>query len=142
MDEAELLWFIFLGAAFIVVVIPQLISEAREKKKLRKAAEAGNLDAMYDLGFGCFNAESFAEAVKRFRKAAEAGDADAMEMLGHCYHEGKCVEKNVEEAARWCRIAKEIKNPTTKYRGTYIVALDRPDDKKDVVLVENKIKDR
>ena len=39
-------------------------------------------------------------------------------------------------------IRREIENSSTKYRGTHFVVVDRPDGKKGVVLVENKIKDR
>ena len=84
----------------------------------RKAAEQGNADAQYSLGF-CYKYghgvdESETEAVKWFRKAAEnyrkaaeQGNADAQCDLGKCYKYGHGVDESETEAEKWFRKAAE-----------------------------------
>ena len=45
--------------------------------------------------------------IQPLRAAAESGNATAQNRLGLCYNEGKGVTKNIEEAARWYRMAAE-----------------------------------
>ena len=69
-----------------------------------KAAEAGDAEAMRDLGicyaYGEGVGQSYAEAVKWFRKAADLGDAAAMFSLGVCYAYGEGVGQSDAEAAK------------------------------------------
>jgi TPR repeat protein len=54
-------------------------------KWLKKAAEQGDAEAQYNLGFCYGNGEgvekSFTEAVKWYKKAAEQGHEEAIEVL-------------------------------------------------------------
>jgi len=65
---------------------------------LKKAAEAGDMDAQFYLGC-CYNfgrgvARDDAEAFKWYMKAAEQGDEYAQSNVGFCYYNGEGVEKN------------------------------------------------
>ena len=55
-------------------------------KELRRAAEAGDPDAMFNLGKRCHAGEGveqdFVEAVKWYRRAAEVGELKATTNLG------------------------------------------------------------
>ena len=57
-----------------------------------------------------YNAGEFSQAVACFRKAAEKGDAEAQLNLGLCYENGRGVEKNNFEAAKWYRKSAEQGN--------------------------------
>jgi TPR repeat protein len=46
-----------------------------------------------------------AKAVEWFKKAAEQGMTGSMATLGMMYKEGNGVEKNVEEARKWYKLA-------------------------------------
>jgi TPR repeat protein len=100
-------------------------------KWLRKAAEQGHAKAQRELGrwyaSGRGVRASFEEAEKWFRRAAAQGDSEAVENLRqmpelpeltkkakqgnvraqrelvHRYGTGFLVERNQEEAAKWCR---------------------------------------
>ena len=52
--------------------------------------------------------ERYQKAVSFFEKAAEKGHVQAQISLANCYIEGKGVEKNIQEAVRWLRKAKEL----------------------------------
>lgn len=72
----------------------------------RKAAEAGNVDAMYDIGWELsknysWDKEKLAEAVQWYQRAADQGFADAMAGLGFMYSDGKGVAKSDEKAFEW-----------------------------------------
>ncbi len=101
-------------------------SEEKALPWLRKAAEAGNVEAAGALGGiyangGGYSGESenpfedarprqpnYAEAARWYRQAAEAGDAKAAFELGLLYDEGRGVEKNAAETERWRRKAEEL----------------------------------
>ena len=72
---------------------------------LHPAAEAGNADAQYRLGYMYANGrgveKSNEEAAKWYRMAADQGDTTAQNILGNMYESGRGVEKSYEEAARW-----------------------------------------
>jgi TPR repeat protein len=80
---------------------------------LRKAAEAGHVEAQAGLGafhyysrgtaVGIDDDEDDQGAVFWFRKAAEAGSAEAQYMLGSCYYSGRRVIKDVDTAFMWYR---------------------------------------
>ena len=78
----------------------------------RKAAEQGDADAQYNLGFsynlGLGVSQDYTEAVKWYRKAAEQGHADAQYNLGCCYGLGQGVPQSFSEAVKWFRKAAEL----------------------------------
>jgi hypothetical protein len=80
-------------------------------KLFRMAAENGNADAQWTLGYSYDEGKGIpkddAEAVKWYRKAAEQGHADAQFNLGYRYDEGKGVPKDDAEAVKWYRKAAE-----------------------------------
>ena len=57
-----------------------------------------------------YNAGEYSQAVACFREAAEKGDAEAQLNLGSCYDNGRGVEKNNFEAAKWYRKSAEQGN--------------------------------
>ena len=72
---------------------------------IRLAAEQGDADAQYNLGFAYAVGRSVprddAEAVRWFRLAADQGLAEAQFILGFMYAEGRGVPQDDAEAARW-----------------------------------------
>ena len=78
---------------------------------IKKAAEQGNVDAQYNLGFMYDNGEGVpeddTEAVRWFRQAAEQGNVDAQYNLGFMYVKGEGVPEDDAEAVRWFRQAAE-----------------------------------
>ena len=89
-------------------------------KLLKKAADAGNTDAQYQLG-NCYyegtgveqNAET---AVELYEKAADAGNVDALCQIGKCYFDGTGVEKNQEIAIELYEKAAEAGNAEAQYQ--------------------------
>jgi TPR repeat protein len=87
--------------------------DAREYTKalplLRIAANAGNPEAMYQLGDLYRNASGvapdYAEAVKWYRSAADNGNSWGMDNLGKMYKEGWPVAPNPAEAVKWYKSA-------------------------------------
>jgi len=74
----------------------------------RKAADAGNADAQYNLGLAYLNEEvgdDYGEPVLWFRKAAEQGHAEALFTLGWMYDSCFGVPRDYAEAVRWYRKA-------------------------------------
>lgn len=74
-------------------------------KMYRKAAEAGNAEAMNGIGFCYYRGfgvpKNYESAVYWFQKAADAGEVNAMCWLGDCYYEGSGVAKNETTALKW-----------------------------------------
>ena len=88
-----------------------LTQDDEEVKKYRQAAEQGDADAQYNLGF-CYEhgqgvTKNRSEAMKWYRKAAEQGHAYAQSRLGFCYKYGRGVTQNYTEAVKWWRKAAE-----------------------------------
>lgn len=50
---------------------------------------------------------NFARAFSMFKQYAEQGDAEAQYVLGTLYHEGKGVDQDSQQSARWIRKAAE-----------------------------------
>ena len=91
-----------------------LTQDDEEVKKYRQAAEQGDADAQYNLGF-CYEhgqgvTKNRSEAMKWYRKAAEQGHAYAQSRLGFCYKYGRGVTQNYTEAVKWWRKAAEQGN--------------------------------
>lgn len=75
----------------------------------RRAAEQGNADACFELGFSYNYGEGvdqdYEEAVKWYKKAIDiSGHGSALYHLGECYHYGHGVPKNEEEAKSLFRL--------------------------------------
>ena len=71
----------------------------------RQAAEDGNADAQYMLGFcaatGTGRDIDYEEAAKWYLDAAHQGHAEAQYSIGWCYRNGRGVEQNYEDAVYW-----------------------------------------
>jgi TPR repeat protein len=84
---------------------------AEAVKWFRKAAEQGQSEAQYNLGWCYYDGlgveQSYSEAVKWVRKAAEQGHTYAQNSLGFYYHNGLGVEQSYYEATKWFRKAAE-----------------------------------
>ena len=80
-------------------------------KHFRKAAEKGNAEAQFKLGYCLYQGlgmeQDYAEAVKWFRKAAEQGLVEAQFNLGLCFYQGQGTEQDYAEAGNWFRKAAE-----------------------------------
>ena len=68
-----------------------------------KAAEQGNAEAQFALGFCYANGEgieqNYEQAVYWYAKAAEQDNMDALYNLGKCYERGEGAEQNYDKAA-------------------------------------------
>jgi len=85
----------------------------------RQQAERGDAEADFKLGllyeYGYKptsedDGKDYAQALRWFRKAAEQDHADARLELGKMYLDGKGVERDYAEAARWLRCPKLMSN--------------------------------
>ena len=86
-------------------------SEREAAKWYRKAAEQGNADAQYRLGFMYAHGKGVekdeVEAARWYYKAAERGDSAAQYSLGLMYANGEGVEKDEAKAVQLFRKAAE-----------------------------------
>lgn len=97
-------------------------------EKARARAEAGDVDAMRELGryhdpdLNKSDAANQDEAVKWYRKAAEKGDARAAFNLGACYRWGTTgLARDPAKALEFLRVAAEQGHPTAIYMvGSYL----------------------
>ena len=75
----------------------------------RLAADQGNADAQYSLGFmydiGWGVDENLAEAVKWYKLAADQRYPEALCTLGDMYENRRGVDENLAEAVKWYRLA-------------------------------------
>ncbi len=83
---------------------------------LKKAADQGDVDAMYEVGECHFHgrgvAKTLALAQPWYAKAANLGHARAMNDLGWCYNAGIGVAKDLSQAVAWYGRAAEKEDPT------------------------------
>ena len=120
---------ILLVLFFVAVGITALFSLNDKQpyivKSVHKAAEQGDIEALYILGENCFKGEdgenkNYVEAVKWYRKAAEKGHLQAQYKLGLCYENGYGgLEDNMEEAVNWWRKAAEQGYPKAQKKLGY-----------------------
>jgi TPR repeat protein len=79
---------------------------------IRAAAEAGNIEAMYDLAVsydkGAGNVRDLERAFEWFLRAAIRGDADATFCVGRCYRNGDGIAKDLRLAAIWDQRTTEL----------------------------------
>ncbi len=105
----------WLFGSFLLHSIHRDKNEEEAVKWFRLAAEQGNPDGQFSLGWcykngtGVSNDER--EAVKWFRLAAEQGNPTGQICLGACYQNGTGVSKDEHEAAKWYRLVAEHGNP-------------------------------
>ncbi len=69
----------------------------------------------FDAGLSAAQAGEHVRAVESWQRAAAKGDGRAQAMLGRAYENGHGVEKNLEEAARWYRLAAEQNVASAQY---------------------------
>jgi tetratricopeptide (TPR) repeat protein len=72
-------------------------------------------DALYDMGLELQREGKDAEAVTRFRQAAERGHGAAAYELGEAYNDGRGVEKDLNEGAKWINTAASRGEPRAQY---------------------------
>jgi len=89
-------------------VTPQVGGTANSTESmqdLRKVADAGDADAMFNIGCLYANGEGVAQddqqAMTWYRKAAALGNADAMYNIGVSYNDGNGVAQDYQEAMVW-----------------------------------------
>jgi len=87
--------------------------------KLIKEAEAGNVDAQYDLAYCYWDGDGVEKdlhkAVYWFTKSAEQGFADAQYNIALCYKTGKGIKKDLDKAAEWFAKAAEQGDADAQY---------------------------
>ena len=105
--------------AKIKKAFPKAFSATNYISKLKKQAEAGDIEAQFNLGMCYANGygveKNLTEAANWYRKAAEQGYAAAQYNLGLYYHNGYGVEKNLPEAVKWYRKAAEQGDAEAQY---------------------------
>lgn len=79
--------------------------KAEAIKWATRAAEQGNSIAQSDLAHYYYVNRNYVKAVKWFRLAAEQDSDFAQYYLGLCYEKGRGVDKNIEEAVKWYKLA-------------------------------------
>jgi TPR repeat protein len=86
---------------------PGKTPDLRTLGDLKKAAEAGDIEAMIRLGTFYLNdlKPDYLEALRWFRRAAEMGNAFAMERLGGMHRDGYGVKQDYQQAMAWYRKA-------------------------------------
>ncbi|QTL38205.1 sel1 repeat family protein [Pseudoalteromonas viridis] len=89
-------------------------SDEKAVKYYQLAAEQGDANAQYNLGFMYVNgkgvAQSDEKAVKYYRLAAEQADSDAQCNMGFMYLQGKGVAQSDEKAVEYYQLAAEQGN--------------------------------
>ncbi|MBT6449506.1 MAG: PQQ-binding-like beta-propeller repeat protein [Verrucomicrobiales bacterium] len=87
-------------------------------EETKAKAEAGNVDAQYNLGEMYRKGEGveqdFKEVVKWYQKAAGQGNAPAQSNLGVMYYNGKGVEQDFKEAVKWYQKAADQGNTSAQ----------------------------
>jgi len=86
--------------------------------RLFQQAEAGDIDAQYNLGIMYYNGEGapqdFGQAMNWFHLAAQQGDADAQFNLGLMIGRGEGVKKDPKISLQWFQKAAEQGHPEAK----------------------------
>jgi len=63
-------------------------------QKFQEAANNGDAQAQFELGYLYYECEDYEEALKWWKLAAEQGHARALNFIGICYKEGRGVEQS------------------------------------------------
>ena len=84
----------------------------------RKAAERGNLNAQFDLGYAYYYGrgvkQNYSKAVYWFRKAAEQENACGQVHLGSAYYLGRGVKQSYSKAVYWFKKAADQGNANAR----------------------------
>lgn len=81
-----------------------------------KAAKEGEIFMLVFFGFNQLEHNpNLALAAKCFLEGAKLGDKTAQYMIGHCYEDGKGVEKDFSKAVEWYRKAAEQGDSSAQY---------------------------
>ena len=94
-----------------------VIKDSMEAGKwYRKAAEQGNPNYQYDVGYYYERGKAYVEAAKWYQRAANQGNLIAQQSLGDFYHDGNGVPKSSVEAYKWYNLAasQSAKNESEK----------------------------
>ena len=100
---------LFLLAFACLAVFQPGCAEDRDIGQIRKAAEQGDVEPQFNLGFMYASGEGVSEdgreAVKWFHMAAKQGHAGASAALFLMYDKGKGVSEDYVEALAWVNLA-------------------------------------
>src|ERR1044071_6792135 len=98
--------------------------EKNNVEDLYRAAENGNIEAQYNLGWlyeeGEGTEKNLEVAFHWYQKAAENGNINAQYNLGYLYERGEGTEKNLEKAFYWYQKAAENGNLNAQYNLGYL----------------------
>ena len=113
-EQGDLAAQVYLGSMFY------LYGDYEQSAKwLTKAAEQGDVDSMYNLGFfyldGIGVEEDDEQALKWFKMAAEQGEPDSAYAVGLCYYNGEGTDRDYVQALEWFTKAAENENPYACY---------------------------
>ena len=92
----------FLLTAFVFAACGDKENDADEKDT--KKTEVKGKDNLLK-GKAAYEIEDYHEAALSFALAAQEGNAEAMYLLGKCYQEGTGVERNIDKAEKWFKMA-------------------------------------
>lgn len=92
--------------------IEDLKIESAQFDELSSRAEAGDMEAAYQLGLKSYTKGDYEATYDWLKVAAESGHSQAQVALGALYMDGVGVEKNLEEAFGWTMKAAEQGNPS------------------------------
>ena len=88
-------------------------------KWYRKAANQGDSDAQYNLGYMYYNGQGveqdYIKALEWYRKAANQGFVPAQHDLGYMYNNGLGVEQDYKKAVEWYRKAADQGDAQSQY---------------------------
>jgi putative methionine-R-sulfoxide reductase with GAF domain len=103
------------------VAVPTVTAELSDSvRALRREAEAGNVEAAFELGAryasGEEVAQDYPQAVEWFTRAADGGQVLAAATLGAYYWAGRGVPQDDVSAYMWSAIAREGGDEASKYR--------------------------
>lgn len=90
---------------------PEPSQIADDSEQIRRAAEAGDPDAMFQMGNIVAQTGNDVEAVRWFKSASNRGHVKATNALGFMYEEGRGTLQDHKEAAAWYRKAMMRGNP-------------------------------
>ena len=121
-----------LAAALIFDATTNPQRQAEWMQRVHQAAEQGNKDAQYELGYryahGSGIAKDEAEALRWFRLAAEQGLPEAQTALGLMYSRGEGAPRNVVSGYAWLSTAAAQGEETAMTAEKLVVQLLAPSE--------------
>ena len=119
--RVRVFWWIAAAIVFTAFMLAVTVLLAQDNTEFvqRQAAEQGDAEAQYALGFMYATGEGVSkdepEAVRWYRLAADQGYASAQYFLGVMYADGRGVSKDEAEAVRWYRLAADQGYASAQY---------------------------